>query len=60
MTARQKVLNEAANNLKRFTEISSPENIVNINNKPVAKVSVTKIGKNVDIIPKLVLLIFCQ
>ena len=44
MTAREKVLNEAANNLKRFTEINNPENIVNINNKQVAKVAVTVDG----------------
>ena len=31
IAAREKVLNEAANNLKRFTEINNPENIVNIN-----------------------------
>ena len=30
MTVRQKVLNEAANNLKKFIEINNPENIVNI------------------------------
>ena len=44
MTAREKVLNEAANNLKRFTEINNPENIVNIDNKQVAKVAVTVDG----------------
>ena len=44
MIARQKVLNEAANSLKRFTEINNPENIVNINNKQVAKVAVTVDG----------------
>ena len=40
----EKVLNEAANNLKRFAEINNPENIVNINNKHVAKVAVTVYG----------------
>ena len=44
MTAREKVLNEATDNLKRFTEINSPENIVNINNKQIAKVAVTVDG----------------
>ena len=39
-TAREKVLNEPANNLKRFTQINNPENIININNKQVAKVAV--------------------
>ena len=62
MTAREKVLNEAANNLKRFTEINNPENIVNINNKQVAKVAVTVDGtwQNVDIIPILMLFLFCS
>ena len=44
LAAREKVLKEAASNLKRFTEINSPKNIVNINNKPVAKVAVTVDG----------------
>ena len=43
MTAIEKVLNEAVNNLKRFTQINNPENIVNIN-KQVAKVAVTLDG----------------
>lgn len=37
-------MNEVANNLKRFAEINNPENIVNINNKHVAKVAVTVYG----------------
>ena len=41
MTAREKVLNEAANNLNRFTEINNLGNIVNINNKQAANVAVT-------------------
>ena len=62
MTAREKVFNEAANNLKRFTEINNPENIASINKKQVAKVTVTVDGtwQNVDIIPKLLLFLFCQ
>ena len=62
MIAREKVLNEAANSLKRFTEINNPENIVNIINKQVAKVAVTVDGtwQNVDIIPILVLFLFCS
>ena len=41
MTARDKVQNEAANNLKRFTKINNPENIVTlINTKQVAKFAV--------------------
>ena len=44
MTAREKVLNEAANKLKRFTQTNNPEKIVNINNKQVAKVVVTVDG----------------
>lgn len=44
MTAREKIFNEAANNLKRFTEINNSENIANINKKQVAKVTVTVDG----------------
>ena len=44
MTAREKVLNEAASNLKIFSEINNPENIVNINNKQDAKVAITVDG----------------
>ena len=44
MIAREKVLNGAASNLKGFSEINNPENIVNINNKQDAKVAVTVDG----------------
>ena len=65
MTAREKVLNEAANNLNRFTEINDPGNIVNINNKQAANVAVTvddtqqKRGHNSKI-GVVFILLFCQ